>query len=110
MIPHPEFDEVMKLYRWKEFRHFLPFVYQYLNLKQKDDPWWKFDGAVEAFNNNRYDKVQISIWLCIDETMCAWRPRTSPTGGLPNISFILRKPEPLGKCLCCLFFFFYNVY
>ena len=22
MIPHPEFDEVMKLYRWKEFRHF----------------------------------------------------------------------------------------
>jgi len=110
MIPHPEFDKVMKLYRWKEFRHFLPFVFQYLNLKEKDDPWWKFDGAVEAFNNNRYDKVQISIWLIIDETMSAWRPRTTPTGGLPNISFILRKPEPLGKCLCCLFFFFYNVY
>jgi hypothetical protein len=29
--------------------------------------------------------------------MCALRPRKMATGGLPNISFILRKPEPLGK-------------
>jgi hypothetical protein len=108
MIPHPEFDKVMKLYRWKEFRHFLPFAFQNLNLKAKDDPWWKFDGAVEAFNNNRYEKVQISLWLIIDETMSAWRPRTTPTGGLPNISFILRKPEPLGKSLCCFVFFYFS--
>jgi hypothetical protein len=29
--------------------------------------------------------------------MSAWRPRTTALGGLPNISFIARKPEPLGK-------------
>ena len=23
-------------------------------------------------------------------------PRTTPTGGLPTISYIMRKPEPLG--------------
>ena len=28
--------------------------------------------------------------------MSAFRPRTTKTGGLPNISFIIRKPEPLG--------------
>jgi hypothetical protein len=28
--------------------------------------------------------------------MCAWRPRTTALGGLPNISFVVRKPEPLG--------------
>jgi Transposase IS4 len=28
--------------------------------------------------------------------MSAFRPRTDKTGGLPNISFIQRKPEPLG--------------
>jgi hypothetical protein len=35
--------------------------------------------------------------LVADESMSAWVPRTSKTGGLPNISFIKRKPEPLGK-------------
>jgi len=29
--------------------------------------------------------------------MSAWRPRKTALGGLPNISFIARKPEPLGK-------------
>ena len=97
MIPHPEFNKVMKLYCCKEFHHhFLPFAFQNLNLKAKDNLSWKFDGAVEAFNNNRYEKVQISLWLIIDQTMSVWRPRTTPTGGSPNISFILRKPEPLG--------------
>jgi hypothetical protein len=109
MIPHPEFDKIIKLYRWKEFRHFLPFIFQHPQLKTKDDPWWKFDGAIEAFNNNRYERVQISKWLVIDETMSAWRPRTTPTGGLPNLSFILRKPEPLGKSLCCLFLFIFQM-
>ena len=28
--------------------------------------------------------------------MSAWVPRTSKTGGLPHLSFIERKPEPLG--------------
>jgi hypothetical protein len=109
MIPHPEFDKILKLYRWKEFRHFLPFAFQEPNLKLKDDPWWKFDGAIEAFNSNRYKRVQSSQWLVMDESMSAWRPRTTPTGGLPNLSFILRKPEPLGKCLCCFLLFVFQI-
>ena len=39
-----------------------------------------------------------------DESMSLWRPRTIATGGLLNISFILRKPEPSGtelKTVCC---------
>jgi hypothetical protein len=28
--------------------------------------------------------------------MSSFKPRTSKTGGLPNISFIKRKPKPLG--------------
>ena len=40
----------------------------------------------------------------VDETMCAWRPRQTKLGNLPNISYIIRKPEPLGtefKTVCC---------
>ena len=36
--------------------------------------------------------------------MCAWRPRQTKLGNLPNISYIMRKPEPLGtefKTACC---------
>ena len=36
--------------------------------------------------------------------MSALRPHTSKNGGLPNISYIIRKPEPLGtefKTVCC---------
>ena len=28
--------------------------------------------------------------------MAAWRPRISKNGDLPKISYIIRKPEPLG--------------
>jgi hypothetical protein len=32
----------------------------------------------------------------LDESMSSFRPCTTKLGGLPNISFILRKPEPIG--------------
>jgi hypothetical protein len=35
--------------------------------------------------------------VCVlDESMSAWRPRTTKHGGLPHISFVMQKPEPLG--------------
>ena len=36
--------------------------------------------------------------------MSAFRPRTTKTGGLPNLTYLARKPEPLGtefKTVCC---------
>jgi hypothetical protein len=44
-------------------------------------------------------KFTCSPWICADETMCSWRPRTTALGGLPNISFVAQKPEPLGKLI-----------
>jgi hypothetical protein len=36
------------------------------------------------------------MYLLIDELMSAWRPKTSATGGLPNVTYKPRKPKPLG--------------
>ena len=36
------------------------------------------------------------VWTIIDEIRSAWWPRKTALGGLPNISEIKRKPEPLG--------------
>lgn len=68
------------------------------------DPWWKFKKAIDQFNKIRMMQVVSSYEKVLDESMSSWRPRTTATGGLPNISFILRKPEPLGtelKTVCC---------
>jgi hypothetical protein len=35
-------------------------------------------------------------WKVADESMSAWRPRATAIDGLLNISFIVRKPDPLG--------------
>jgi hypothetical protein len=51
---------------------------------------------VDGFNKNRHQWVAASARKVLNESMSAYRPRTSQTGGFPNISFILRKPEPLG--------------
>jgi hypothetical protein len=48
--------------------------------------------------------IAASVIKLLDESMSAWCPRKDKTGGLPNISFILRKPEPLGtefKSMSC---------
>ena len=51
---------------------------------------------------NRLNLVVASNHLTMDELMSAWRPRTTKTGGLPNITHIPRKPEPLGTEFKCV--------
>lgn len=64
--------------------------------RKSTDPWYRISSAVDDFNRIRRERVKCSRWLSVDESMSAWRPRTTVTGGLPNLSFIARKPEPLG--------------
>jgi len=100
----------MSYSRFKDFRRFLPVIWFDFQLKDASDPWWKFAGAVKEFNDIQRERVQASSWKVIDELMCAWRPCTTALGGLPNISFIMHKPEPLGmQIIVMLFasFFFY---
>jgi hypothetical protein len=89
------FEKHMAFSRYKEFRRFFPSIWIDESKKATDD-WFQFSSAVDEFNRIRRERVVGSFWLSIDESMSAWKPRTSPTGGLPNISFIARKPKPLG--------------
>ena len=53
-------------------------------------------GSGEVFNAKRGELIGAVPRIILDESMSAWRPDTTKTGGLPAISFVLRKPEPLG--------------
>ncbi len=117
VIPPPNFDRFMSANRFKQWRKLISLIWanKALQLDGKQDPWWPFAPAVSEFNDHRREIIQHSSMLVTDESMSAWVPCTSKTGGLPNISFIKRKLEPLGKfifpllivvyILCSLVFF-----
>jgi hypothetical protein len=98
----------MKHYRWKHFRKFITAIWEDESAKETEE-WWRFQAAVDEFNEIRKTRVVSGFWMIVDETMSAWRPRTSATGHLPNISYIFRKPENLGEwpflCFCLIVMF-----
>jgi hypothetical protein len=59
-------------------------------------PWWKIQGVLDGHNENRKRTIVKSRVQTLDESMSSYKPRTTKTGGLPHLSFIKRKPKPLG--------------
>ena len=93
----------MSLDRFIKIRSVFPKAFALVD-NQDSDPWFMVLDLINGFNQNRRMKFAGSATKTDDETMSALVPRTTPTGGLPTISFIKRKPEPLGtefKTVCC---------
>ena len=93
----------MSLDRFKKLRSVFPRSFAQTE-KQDSDDWYMMLDMLEGFNLNRRTKFASSATKTNDESMSAFVPRTTQTGGLPTISFIKRKPEPLGtefKTVCC---------
>ena len=82
--------------RFNEIRHYMAFVFADKTREGKDD-WWQVLGGIDGFNENRKKTVQAPNIRVLDESMSAFRPRTTKTGNLAFLSFVLRKPEPLGS-------------
>ena len=108
MVPHPNFDPYVHPHWLKEFCHFLPEVWLGYNLKESNDPWWQFQAAVGQFNNLRSERIHAYCWKVVDELMSAYRPRTAKLGNLPNISFVMCKPDlQVSSFVCFLFYFIF---
>ena len=108
MTPCINFSPYMGLRRFEDIKAYFPLAFADFDKKDpldpNHDPWYMISRLIDDFNNNRKKGVAASVIKVLDELMSAWRPRKNKTGGLPNISFILRKPEPLGtefKCGAC---------
>ena len=61
------------------------------------DPWMRFRPGIDKFNATQRSFVEPTLECVVDESMSPYEPRSSATGTLPNLSFIVRKPEPLGS-------------
>ena len=94
----------MKQYRFKQIQKYVPFLWASDELKEKGDPWWQISDVGLLFTENRQRIVLASNTKTGDETMSPLRPRTTKTGNLEHLSFILQKPKPLGtefKTIAC---------
>ena len=60
------------------------------------DDWWRVMAGINGFNENRKRTIMSPNTKVLDETMSAFAPQKTPTGNLPHLSHIPRKPEPLG--------------
>jgi hypothetical protein len=91
----PSFGSWMKHWRFEEIRQMMKYAKADPS-KVQTNPWAWFKQAVTDFNANRKRVLQPGLVAVLDESMSAWKPRADKLGGLPNISFIMRKPKPLG--------------
>jgi hypothetical protein len=83
----------MKKYRFQQLKRVIPTAF---HGDDEADPWNQINSIIDGFNNNRARKVAASFCKVHDESMIALKPRTTKTGGLPFLSFILRKPKTIG--------------
>ena len=67
------------------------------------DEWWRAKLLFGGFNTP-CKNIAASFLKVGDESMSAIRFRTTVKGNLPHLSYIFRKPEPLGndfKAVAC---------
>ena len=94
--------------RFKEYWKLIPFIWASKERQEQGDPWWMFSLEVDEFNESHREIDKTSKWKTEDELMSSWCPRKTKLGGLPNISYLIRKLEPLGKSLLLLFAIFFT--
>ena len=100
-LPNIDLSEVMTKTRAQQLIKFIPSAF---HGDDNSDPWNPVMALLNGFNDNRSKKVAASFCKILDEKMSAFRPRTTKTGELPFLSFIMRKPTPFGtefKTVAC---------
>jgi hypothetical protein len=98
----PNFGQYLSHDRYQRIARYLARGPQGVEDLLPNDPWAQFRWLVDGFNNVRQRELQCSGRLNPDESMFAWKGK-SGVGGIPHLSFIKRKPKPLGlenKCVC----------
>ena len=79
--------------RFMDIKEHLQHAFEGLN---PDDPWNEIRPLIDAFNANRRRVVAASATQVVDESMSPFQLRTTKSSKLPHLSYVARKPKPLG--------------
>ena len=74
-----DMKDVMQQYQFGQIRKYFE-VFFADHLKEGEDAWWQVLGGINAFNKRRKLAVSAGKIKTPDESMSAFRPRTTPTG------------------------------
>ena len=102
MMPAPDFGVYLSRYRFQKILRYWARGPEGTEEKLKDNPWEEVDYWVRAFNKNRREEIEVGTNVTPDEMMFAWRGKKG-NGAIPHLSFLIRKPIPLGtesKVVC----------
>ena len=102
MIRSPDFGRVLTKDRFERVGRYLSRGPLGCEEDLGNDPWIEVRWILTKFNDKRRKQFRPGWALVPDETMIPWKGNAGP-GGIPHISFIKRKPEPLGcelKTVC----------
>ena len=94
-MPPPDFGARMSKDR---FTRWMRYLSEGPENASTSDPWREVRWLIKGHNANRKATIKPSWLVVVDETMWAWTGQ-----GMPHLSTVPRKPEPLGaevKNLC----------
>ena len=100
--PAPDFGKYISRDRFDRVRRYLSRGPEGAKENLTEDPWAQVRWLIDGFNDCRRREVRCGASINPDESMWAWTGK-SGVGGLPHLSFVKRKPEPLGaefKTVC----------
>ena len=92
--PSPNYNKYMSRNRFEAIKSIMVAVFT--DEQNREDPWYKIRTGVNEFNTSRLSHINTGTIIVADESMSPFQPRTTTTAGLPHLSFIQRKPRPLG--------------
>ena len=101
----PGFNKYMPKKAFEAWRCAAPYLWgEEVDWNLEDDlkTWDIFNPVVASFNEKRRKLFRSGtpdhdvLVMMLDETMLAWLPHYTATGGLPNITYCPRKPKPHG--------------
>ena len=81
--------------QWKFIVKYFKLQFKLIGAKKGDQD--KIKSAVDGFNAKRCFYVGASSMKVLDEIMSDFSLQTTAAGAMPHISYIDRKPKPLGK-------------
>ncbi len=102
MMPPPDFGLYLSRDRFRKILHYWARGPEGTSDKLRNNPWEEVDYWVRAFNKNRREEMEVGTNVTPDEMMFAWWGKKG-NGGIPHLSFLKRKPIPLGtesKVMC----------
>jgi hypothetical protein len=69
---------------------------------KETDPWAEIRWMVDGFNTTRKNQFRAGWIVTPDESMIQWTGASGPPIGMPHMSYVPRKPIPLGCEIKCV--------